>query len=159
MYEYLYNSSRFSSIAWSKMAHNNEMYPYGIIAGGMVDGHIKVWDVAKLINAAKNGTDTSDSLLASILQHQGPIAGLQFNPHKDMSYLLSSGGADAEVYIISLEQPDSPHIFSPAPPPNSIRHTAPITKLAWNSQVSHILASCALNGSCIVWDLKGKKAW
>lgn len=150
-------SSRFASIAWSKMSQHTDQYPYGIIAGGMTDGHIKVWDVAKLINPTSE--DEDDALLASVLQHQGSIAGLQFNPHFDMSYLLASGGADGEVFIISLQNPEEPNVFSPAPPPNTIKHTADITKLAWNSQVSHILASCAQNGSCIVWDLKGKKAW
>lgn len=31
--------------------------------------------------------------------------------------------------------------------------------MAWNSQVSHILATAAQNGSTIVWDLKQKKPW
>ena len=78
------------------MAHSTA-YPYGIIAGGMVDGHIMIWDVAKLLNSNEN--DNSDALLASILQHQGSVCGLQFNPHKEMSYLLASGGADGEVFI------------------------------------------------------------
>jgi protein transport protein SEC31 len=141
------------------MSHNNEEFPYGIIAGGMVDGCIKVWDAYKLITATANGEDPSSCLLASILQHQGSVAGLQFNPHKDMSYLLATGGADGEVFIISLERPEAPNVFSPAPPPNNIKHSMDVTKLAWNSQVPHILASCSQNGSCIVWDLKGKKSW
>lgn len=31
--------------------------------------------------------------------------------------------------------------------------------MAWNSQVSHIMATAAQNGSTIVWDLKQKKPW
>ena len=50
-------------------------------------------------------------------------------------------------------------MFVPAPPPNSTKHTADITKVAWNTQVVHILASAAQNGSTIVWDLRQKKAW
>ena len=42
-------SSRFSSIAWSKMANRATDYSYGLIAAGMVDGTINVWDPAKLL--------------------------------------------------------------------------------------------------------------
>ena len=40
----------------------------------------------------------------------GAIHGLQFNPHKESSHLLASGGADGEVYIMSLERPDQPNV-------------------------------------------------
>lgn len=39
------------------------------------------------------------------------------------------------------------------------QHTAEITKVAWNTQVAHILASASQNGATIVWDLRQKKAW
>jgi len=146
-------SSRFSSIAWSRMDTNRAVFPYGLIAGGMVDGNIHVWDASKLASG------DPDSLLASVEQHQGSVAGLQFNPHKESSHLLASGGSDAEVYVTSLEHPDQPSVFVPAPPPNNAKHTADITKVAWNTQVVHILASAAQNGSCYIWDLRQKKAW
>ena len=147
------HSSRFSSIAWSQMSNNQATFPYGLIAGGMVDGNIHVWDASKL------AIGEPDSLLASVEQHQGAIAGLQFNPHKESSHLLASGGSDAEVFVTSLEPPDQPSVFVPAPPPNNAKHTADITKVAWNTQVVHILASAAQNGSCYIWDLRQKKAW
>ncbi len=118
-----------------------------------MDGNIHIWDTAKL---AEND---DQPLIASVEQHQGAIAGLQFNPHKESSHLLASGGSDGEVYVMSLECPDQPNVFVPAPPPNNSKHTADITKVAWNSQVAHILASSAQNGSCFVWDLRQKKAW
>ena len=40
----------------------------------------------------------------------GAIHGLQFNPHKESSHLLASGGADGEVYVMSLEKPDMPNV-------------------------------------------------
>eukprot|EP01035_Chromulina_nebulosa_P017943 gene17943-23567_t len=146
-------NSRFSSIAWSKMALNNREYPYGLIAGGMIDGFVHIWDAAKL------ASNDPDPLIASIEQHQGGIRGLQFNPHKESSHLLASGGNDGEVYVLSLERPDEPNVFVPAPPPNNTKHTAEISKVAWNTQVAYILASAAQNGSCFVWDLRQKKAW
>jgi protein transport protein SEC31 len=136
------------------MANAQQYFPYGLIAGGMVDGNIHVWDAAKLANG-----EADASLLASVEQHQGAVSGLHFNPHKESSHLLASGGSDAEVYVTSLERPDQPSVFIPAPPPNNAKHTADITKVAWNTQVAHILASAAQNGSCYIWDLRQKKAW
>ena len=92
-------------------------------------------------------------------QHQGPINGLHFNPHKESSHLLASGGSDCEVYVTSIERPEQPNVFVPAPPPNNAKHSAEITKVAWNTQVAHILASASQNGSCFIWDLRQKRAW
>lgn len=135
------------------MSTYQDAFPMGLIAGGMVDGIINVWDPAKIVS------NDETALLASVEQHQGSIAGLHFNPHKESSHLLASGGSDAEVYVISLERPDNPSVFIPAPPPNNTKHTADITQVAWNTQVAHILASSAQNGSCCIWDLRQKRAW
>lgn len=135
------------------MATHSAEYSYGLIATGMIDGTINIWDPAKL------ASDDPEPLIVAVEQHTGPIAGLQFNPHRESSHLLASGGADCEIYVMSLDRPEAPNVFIPAPPPNNTRHTADITKVAWNSQVAHILASSAQNGSCIVWDLRQKKAW
>ena len=153
MIGYTRATSRFASIAWSKMCTNNDTYPYGLIAGGMVDGNINIWDPYKMQQ------QDPDPLLSTILQHKGAVSGLQFNPHNESSHLLASGGADAEVYVLSLDKPDQPTVFIPAPPPNNTKHTSDITKVAWNTQVAHILASASTNGSTIVWDLRQKKAW
>lgn len=131
-----------------------DKYSYGLIAGGMTDGFVHIWDPAKLVAKADQ-----DALLVSIEQHQGGIRGLQFNPHRDSSHLLASGGNDGEVYVMSLERPEEPNVFVPAQPPNTAKHTAEVTKVGWNSQVAYILASAAQNGSCYVWDLRQKKAW
>lgn len=88
------------------MACNNEEYPYGLIAGGMIDGSIHVWDPAKLAN------DDPENLIVSVNeQHQGGIRGLQFNPHKESSHLLASGGCDGEVFVLSLERLVSIQLF------------------------------------------------
>ena len=60
------SSSRFASIAWSEMA-SNPSYSYGLIAGGMNDGYVHVWDPAKLASGEP------DQLIASVEQHQGEI--------------------------------------------------------------------------------------
>ena len=134
------------------MASHQTQFPYGLIAGGMMDGFINVWDPAKFIS-------DQPPLIASVEQHQGSISGLHFNPHKESSHLLASGGNDGEVYVMSLERPDQPNVFIPAPPPNNAKHTADITNCVWNTQVAHIVGTSAQNGVCYVWDLRQKKAW
>ncbi|CAM9169034.1 unnamed protein product [Ectocarpus sp. 6 AP-2014] len=131
-------TARFATLAWSEMATKQAEYPYGLIAGGMGDGTVNVWDPAKLV------ASHPQPQVASVARHSGPVTGLNFNPHKSSSHLLASGGADSEVFIMALDRPDAPTVFVPGPKPNT---------------VSHIMATAAQNGSCIVWDLKQKKPW
>lgn len=42
-------SARFATLAWSEMANKQAEYPYGLVAGGMGDGTVSVWDPAKLV--------------------------------------------------------------------------------------------------------------
>lgn len=134
------------------MANFTNEFSHGLIAGGMADGILNVWDPSKLAAG-------DDALLASVEQHQGAVSAVHFNPHAESSHLLATGGSDAEIYVISLDHPDNPSVFIPAPPPNNAKHTADITQIAWNTQVAHILASSAQNGSCFVWDLRQKRSW
>lgn len=133
------------------MATKSMEYQYGLIAAGMIDGTINVWDPAKL------AADDPEPLISSVERHTGSIHGLQFNPHPESSHLLASGGSDGEIYITALDNPDQSNVFIPAP--GGAKHTSEITQVAWNSQVVHILASSSQNGHCIVWDLRAKKAW
>ena len=57
-------SSRFASIAWSEMA-SNPSFTHGLIAGGMNDGHVHLWDPSKLADGGPV------EIIASVEQHQG----------------------------------------------------------------------------------------
>lgn len=70
-----------------------------------------------------------------------------------------TGGADAEVYVMDCNRPSEPTVFVPAPPPSTSKHTADVTRVAWNTKVAHIVASAGNNGTTIIWDLRQKKAW
>ncbi|CAM9408176.1 unnamed protein product, partial [Discosporangium mesarthrocarpum] len=139
-------SARFATLAWSEMATKQAEYPHGLIAGGMGDGTVNVWDPARLAAQhpqpqvrGKGGDETAD--VSSVQRHTGAVTGLHFNPHRSSSHLLASGGADSEVYIIALDRPDTPNVFVPGPAPNTAKHTAEVTKVVWNSQVGRSSAS------------------
>ena len=42
-------SGRFQSLAWSAMSNYNQDFGNGLIAGGMNDGAINIWDPARLM--------------------------------------------------------------------------------------------------------------
>ena len=145
---------KFASIAWSSMGKFAAEYPAGVVAGGMTDGSISLWDPAKLM------ASHPQAQLCTMKHHAGAIAGLHFNPNDNSQHLLASGGSDAKVLIHALDRPDTPkNPFVPAPEPNTAKHTAEVSKVKWNTKVPHILASASMNGSCHVWDLRQKKSW
>ena len=148
-------ASRFVSLSWSALPGKAtaDSLSLGLVAGGMADGSVDVWDAAKMV------AGHPQAHVSRVQRHQGPVNGLQFNPHSASSHLLASGGADCEVFVASLERPEAPTVFVPAPPPNQSKHSAEVTQVAWNSQVSHILATASQSGATIVWDLRQKKPW
>jgi len=147
-------TGKFSSIAWSPMSNFSSDFGSGLIAGGMNDGTINLWDPSKLISKHPSPQ------MSSFKHHGGPVAGLDFNPIAASNHLLASGGADGQVLIHNLDRPDTPkQPYVPAPDPGAAKHTAEVSRVAWNTLVPHILASASANGSCHVWDLRQKKSW
>ena len=82
------------------MIAQKAQFPLGLIAGGMENGVVNIWDPAKVITS----DGVSSSQIGQVQRHQGPVKGLEFNPHPDNSHLLASGAADNEVYIMALER-------------------------------------------------------
>ena len=118
----------------------------GLLTGGMENGVIHVWNPKAIM-------ENKPSLIRTIKGHApGPIKALQFNP-LNLSQ-LATGGSDGKVLIVNLDKSDE--AFMPC---DSTQQNAQITAVAWNSQVSHIVASAAADGTVSVWDLKSKKAW
>ena len=140
------------------MALHSAVYPYGLIAGGLTDGQINIFDVSKLIS----GTGESSFATDPFVLHTGHVTALAFNPMKEYSHLLASGGADSEVYVTPLDRLSSggeTQTFIPGPPPNNPHHTSGITQVAWNYMNKSILASASQNGVIYIWDIKSSKAW
>ncbi|KAG7359849.1 WD40 repeat-containing protein [Nitzschia inconspicua] len=136
--------SRFASLGWS----SSSKYPMGMVAGGMENGAVHIWDPHAVIE------QQGSQLIASYDDHgPGTVKALEFN--KLVPSQLATGGSDGKVLIFNLDQPDAP----PFPPCANTQQRAPITSLAWNTQVPHILASAAADGTVTVWDINNRKAW
>lgn len=82
--------------------------------------------------------------------HQGAVKGLQVNPISPN--LLASGSINAEVLLWDLSS-----LQSYPPTGTKSARLEDVTDLAWNCQVSHILATSSSNGYTVIWDLKSRK--
>ncbi|CAK9113493.1 Protein transport protein SEC31 [Durusdinium trenchii] len=136
-------TTRFNCMAWGSKGPSG----LGIIAGGMQNGSINVWDPKKL-----------ESPLAKVEKHKSSVNSMQFNPHSGTEHLLATGASDNEVYIMDLNKPATPNVYSPAGP-NCRKHTAEVRSVSWNTEVVHVLATAGLDATCTVWSLKAKKPW
>ena len=76
-------SQQFSCIAWGKPS---KAYPQGLIAGGMADGSVSIFDPQKILD---NG---STALITTIKPHKETVSCIAFNPHAKMKHILASGG-------------------------------------------------------------------
>ncbi|ETV97980.1 hypothetical protein H310_09285 [Aphanomyces invadans] len=143
-------SSRFLSLSWADVVRHQSSMELGVLAGGMADGTVNIWDPSKIATNAP-------AEVGKVSRHKGPVNAVQFNPHPDMSHLLASGGGDGEVFVMSLDKLNAPQVYTPGGPNYTATPGNEITCLAWNTQVAHILASGSQNGSTVVWDMKSKK--
>ena len=86
--------TKFSSLDWTDF--NSE---YGIIAGGMGDGAITLWDAHKVLDATSgnnNELKMGRGCVSAANIHNGvPVNTIEFNPHK--KNLLASGGAEVLI--------------------------------------------------------------
>jgi len=147
-------TTRFGSLAWSKGSGGD--LNSSILAGGMLDGTVNLWKPSSLLTGASD----EDALLASVQKHQnGGVSSMKFNPHSDSANLLATGGSSGQVWMISAEG-GIVNTYSPSgDDTNGCNLGGEVTQVAWNSQVSHILASSSTNGTVVVWDLRQKKPW
>ena len=120
-------------------------YGAGIIAGH--DGRFDIRDPAAIV-AAGGGAGSSISPLVNIVgKHRDTVTSLEFNPTSGMNHILASGSADNSVLLFDLKAPGSGDAAHYAPAEGDITgHAAPVTAVAWNKEVGHILASCARDG-------------
>jgi protein transport protein SEC31 len=126
----------FHSIAWGTKGIAEGQFSHGLVAGGMSDGAINIWDVNSIINKEQ-------SLLARAELHRGQVLGLDFHPKQ--ANLLASGSTDGEVYIWDLVNPAQPSASKPQSTPK-VGQSPAVTCLAWNKKVAQIIASSSETG-------------
>ncbi|KAK0204346.1 hypothetical protein DFS33DRAFT_1338755 [Desarmillaria ectypa] len=139
------DTSRFNRLTWGYVDSSR---PRGVIAAGMENGELALWDPAKILA----GAGSSESLILRNTNHTGPVRALDFNPLQ--THLLSSGAVNGEVCIWDLKDPTKP--YAPTPGSRSTKLDE-ITSVAWNQQVPYVLAGASTTGYTVVWDLRGKR--
>ncbi|XP_061352657.1 protein transport protein SEC31 homolog B [Gastrolobium bilobum] len=144
------SSDRFNRLSWGRNSSASEGFALGLVAGGLVDGNIDIWNPLTLIRSEAN----ENPLVGHLVRHKGPVRGLEFNAIAPN--LLASGAEDGEICIWDLANPSEPTHFPPLKGSGSAAQ-GEISFLSWNSKVQHILASTSYNGTTVVWDLKKQK--
>ena len=150
-------SKKFECIAWSKYTSQNT-YGAGIIAGGMSDGSISVWDPAAIISATDNNTAATQ--LASITgKHKDSVTTLAFNPTSGMNHILASGSADKTILLFDLKQPGSDTVAHYAPAEGEVTgHAAAVSKSLESGGRAYPGNLCKRwNHLCV--DLRAKRPW
>ncbi|KAJ7630331.1 hypothetical protein FB45DRAFT_915213 [Roridomyces roridus] len=137
------DTARFNRLAWGAI---DAARPRGVIAAGLENGELALWDPAKILASA------DDALIMRNSTHTGPIRGLDFNPIQ--TNLIASGAVSGEVYIWDLNSPAKP--YTPTPGARSTKLDE-MTSVAWNRQVQYVLAGASNTGYTVVWDLRGKR--
>lgn len=140
---------RFHRIAWGAEPVSGSPLTSGIIAGGLADGSVCLWDPLAVLS----GGQGRPAVLARMQKHTGAVRGLEFN--KFSPHLLASGAADSDLCIWDISNPSEPSLYPDLQ--DGAARGGEITFVAWNRIVSHILASTNANGSTVVWDLKRQK--
>nr|GMD65329.1 protein transport protein SEC31 homolog B [Ipomoea batatas] len=151
------SSERFTRLSWGKSPANSEQFPLGIVAGGLVDGSIGMWNPRVLISSIANqegGEVTENAFLGHLSKHSGPVHGLEFNAFTPN--LLASGADDGEICIWDISNSAEPTHFPPLKGSGSATQNE-ISYISWNRKVQQILASTSSNGTTVVWDLRKQK--
>eukprot|EP00878_Enallax_costatus_P037555 GHUV01042428.1.p1 GENE.GHUV01042428.1~~GHUV01042428.1.p1 ORF type:complete len:228 (+),score=42.22 GHUV01042428.1:178-861(+) len=128
---------RFCRIAWGNKPSDSSNLPYGIIAGGLADGSICLWNPAAITDGSGH-----NPILTRMPKHTGAVKGVEFNSFSPN--LLASGAADGELCIWDVANPSQPSLYPALKGPAAAAGvTTPpeITYIGWNKKVQHILAS------------------
>ncbi|KAF8395805.1 hypothetical protein HHK36_019759 [Tetracentron sinense] len=144
------STERFNRLSWGKNGSGTEEFSLGIIAGGLVDGNISLWNPFTLISSEAN----EGALVGQLSRHTGLVRGLEFNTIAPN--LLASGADDGDICIWDLEKPAEPTHFPRLKSYGSAAQ-GEISFLSWNSKVQNIMASTSFNGTTVVWDLNKQK--
>ncbi|CAL5400811.1 unnamed protein product [Camellia sinensis] len=153
------SSERFNRVSWGQNPSPSEEFSLGLIAGGLVDGNIAIWNPLSLIRRTSEASE--NALVSQLLRHRGPVRGLEFNALSPNH--LASGADEGDICIWDIASPAEPTHFPPLKDllkaVDSVYETfmqgsgsatqGEISFLSWNSKVQHILASTSYNGTTL----------
>jgi protein transport protein SEC31 len=88
----MHASSSFLSLSWADVLKHQSSCNLGLLAGGMADGSVSIWNAGKIVDDTANAS-ASAAPVALVSKHKGAVHSVQFNPRHDRSHLLASGGA------------------------------------------------------------------
>ncbi|KAE8257789.1 hypothetical protein A4X13_0g2131 [Tilletia indica] len=139
------SSARFNRLAWGNVSSSR---PKGILAAGLENGELALWDPVKILEGGVGGGAGEDASIMRNTTHTGPVRGLEYN--RIQNNLIASGASNGEIFIWDLNSPGRPYSPSAQRSPK----VDDVTALAWNNSVPHILATSSNTGFIVVWDLK-----
>ncbi|PWA83548.1 transducin family protein / WD-40 repeat family protein [Artemisia annua] len=145
------SSEPFNRLSWGRSpGSDGGGFDLGIVAGGLVDGNIGIWNPNLLISSEEN----ESAFVQQLSRHKGPVRGLEFSGLSPNH--LASGAEEGEICIWDIAKPTEPTHFPPLKGSASAKQTE-ISFLSWNRKVQPILASTSVNGTTVVWDLRKQK--
>lgn len=119
-------------------------------------GHVQVWDMSSHLNAlAESETGGKDG--TSPVLNQAPL--VNFSGHKDEGYAIDWSPATAGR-LLSGDCKSMIHLWEPASgswavdPIPFAGHTASVEDLQWSPAEENVFASCSVDGSVAVWDIR-----
>ncbi|XP_035548525.1 glutamate-rich WD repeat-containing protein 1-like [Juglans regia] len=142
------------SLQLRKVAH--------ICASWADNGHVQVWDFSSHLNALAEISETQGAQGASSDFNQAPLVKFK---HKDEGYAIDwnpivpgrlvSGKCNNCIY---LWEPTSDATWNVDTQP-FIGHAASVEDLQWSPTEPHVFASCSVDGTIAIWDVRlGKSA-
>ncbi|XP_076907937.1 protein transport protein SEC31 homolog B-like [Bidens hawaiensis] len=146
---YAPSSEPFNRLSWGK-SFGSEEFSLGLVAGGLVDGNIGIWNPRLLISSE----ESENALVQNLSRHKGPVRGLEFSSLSPNH--LASGAEEGDICIWDIAKPAEPTHFPPLKGTGSAAQ-GEISYVSWNKKVQPILASTSLNGTTVVWDLRKQK--
>ncbi|KAK4372058.1 hypothetical protein RND71_007442 [Anisodus tanguticus] len=160
------SSERFNRLSWGKFQSNSEEYSHGIIAGGLVDGNIGLWNPKPLISGAVNELD---QLLAFQNVHGNILMWhkIRMNCHAHVALeradmlsasLLIKGKNSFRSSCVQLAsrkvyKRKGSEATESALVGNLSRHRGPVRGLEFNGFTPNLLASGADEGEICIWDI------
>lgn len=150
------SSHKFCAIEWGLPSRP---HPYGLIASGLADGTVRIFDAAPLIRQKNSGNDENFAVLhgtsAAQKKHTGPVRSLAFNPL--LPTRLATGGADGQVLVwdfANVSTGPSVRPLAVEQNANNVAQREEVTSTAWNRKLEHILGTATSSGVLNVWDLR-----